>query len=95
MEGANCGNRNSADCKLAAEMWPYTEAGATMKGHRVAGLSALGWAADFSGTGGQVGENGLQRPHGLVSSLNSEVTLADLAEDIVEIGYPQPVRDAI
>lgn len=31
----------------------------------------------------------------LVSSLNSEVTLADLAEDIAEIGYPQPARDAI
>lgn len=29
----------------------------------------------------------------LVSSLNSEVTLVDLAEDIAEIGYPQPVRD--
>ncbi|MEY9850140.1 hypothetical protein [Streptacidiphilus sp. MAP5-3] len=31
----------------------------------------------------------------LVSSLNSEVTFADLAEDIAEIGYPQPGRDAI
>jgi hypothetical protein len=31
----------------------------------------------------------------LVSSLNSEVALADLAEDIAEIGYPQPVRDVI
>ncbi|MFI6846326.1 hypothetical protein OG535_01575 [Kitasatospora sp. NBC_00085] len=31
----------------------------------------------------------------LVSSLNSEVTLADLAEDIAEIGYPRPDRDAI
>ncbi|MFE1875580.1 hypothetical protein ACFW9N_32710 [Streptomyces sp. NPDC059496] len=29
----------------------------------------------------------------LVSSLNAEVTLADLAEDLVEIGYPQPTRD--
>ncbi|MEV4190480.1 hypothetical protein [Streptomyces toxytricini] len=28
----------------------------------------------------------------LVSSLNSEATLVDLAEDIAEIGYPQPVR---
>ncbi|WP_331770889.1 hypothetical protein OG948_45425 (plasmid) [Embleya sp. NBC_00888] len=31
--------------------------------------------------------------HKVVSSLNSEVTLADLAEDIAEIGYPQPNRD--
>ncbi|MFJ6619770.1 hypothetical protein ACIQOW_19610 [Kitasatospora sp. NPDC091335] len=31
----------------------------------------------------------------LVSSLNPEVTLADLAEDIAEIGYPQPVQDVI
>lgn len=31
----------------------------------------------------------------LVSSLNSEVTLADLAADIAEIGYQQPGRDAI
>ncbi|MER5557094.1 hypothetical protein ABT071_00570 [Streptomyces sp. NPDC002506] len=29
----------------------------------------------------------------LVSSLNSEVTLADLAEDLAEIGYLQPTRD--
>ncbi|POX55369.1 hypothetical protein C3489_10820 [Streptomyces sp. Ru71] len=29
----------------------------------------------------------------LVSSLNSEITLADLAVDIAEIGYPQPTRD--
>ncbi|MEU6215810.1 hypothetical protein ABZ891_38710 [Streptomyces sp. NPDC047023] len=29
----------------------------------------------------------------LVSSLNAEVTLADLARDIAEIGYPQPPRD--
>lgn len=28
-----------------------------------------------------------------MSSLNSEVTLVDLAEDIAEIGYPQPVQD--
>lgn len=28
----------------------------------------------------------------LVSSLNAEVSLADLAPDIAEIGYPQPVR---
>jgi hypothetical protein len=26
----------------------------------------------------------------LVSSLNAELTLADLAEDIAEIGYPGP-----
>ncbi|WP_069173645.1 hypothetical protein [Streptomyces griseus] len=31
----------------------------------------------------------------LVSSLNSEVALTELAEDIAEIGYPQPVRHAI
>ncbi|MFD9374185.1 hypothetical protein ACFWBH_01375 [Streptomyces sp. NPDC059999] len=31
----------------------------------------------------------------LVSSLNAEVTLADLAVDIAEIGYPQPARDEI
>ncbi|MEV8210583.1 hypothetical protein AB0P40_36690 [Streptomyces sp. NPDC079189] len=31
----------------------------------------------------------------LVSSLNSEVTLAGLAEDIAEIGYPQSGRDAL
>ncbi|MBP0458800.1 hypothetical protein [Streptomyces montanisoli] len=31
----------------------------------------------------------------LVSSLNPGVTLADLAEDIAEIGYPQPARDVI
>ncbi|WP_199848345.1 hypothetical protein [Streptomyces sp. Ag109_G2-6] len=31
----------------------------------------------------------------LVSSLNAEVTLADLAEDLAEIGYPQPARDVI
>ncbi|MFP8886766.1 hypothetical protein [Streptomyces mangrovi] len=31
----------------------------------------------------------------LVSSLNAEVTLADLAEDIAEIGYPQSARDVI
>ncbi|MCW5252846.1 hypothetical protein [Streptomyces sp. SHP 1-2] len=31
----------------------------------------------------------------LVSSLNSEVTVVDLAEDITGIGYPQPVRDVI
>ncbi|MFJ5881417.1 hypothetical protein [Kitasatospora cineracea] len=30
----------------------------------------------------------------LVSSLNPEVTLADLAEDIAEIGYPQPLQGA-
>lgn len=30
----------------------------------------------------------------LVSSLNPDVTLAELAEDIAEIGYPQPVREA-
>ncbi|GAA3045167.1 hypothetical protein GCM10017562_03040 [Streptomyces roseofulvus] len=29
----------------------------------------------------------------LVSSLNSDVTLADLAEDMAEIGYPQPAPD--
>ncbi|MFI8320650.1 hypothetical protein [Streptomyces sp. NPDC085529] len=29
----------------------------------------------------------------LVSSLNSEVTLADTAEDMAEIGYPQPAPD--
>ncbi|MFF4648233.1 hypothetical protein [Streptomyces sp. NPDC001389] len=29
----------------------------------------------------------------LVASLNAEVTLADLAEDLAEIGYPQPTRD--
>ncbi|MFD9380950.1 hypothetical protein ACFWBH_36495 [Streptomyces sp. NPDC059999] len=28
----------------------------------------------------------------LVSSLNPEATLADLAQDISEIGYPQPDR---
>ncbi|MFC8717840.1 hypothetical protein [Kitasatospora sp. NPDC057198] len=32
--------------------------------------------------------------HELVSSLNPAVTLVDLAEDIAEIGYPQPLRDA-
>jgi hypothetical protein len=26
----------------------------------------------------------------LVSSLNADVTLADLAKDIADIGYPQP-----
>jgi hypothetical protein len=31
----------------------------------------------------------------LVSSLNAEITLADLAEDISEIGYPQPDLDSI
>ena len=31
----------------------------------------------------------------LVSSLNPEVTLADLAGDIAEIGYPRPGRDAV
>ncbi|MFI1286446.1 hypothetical protein ACH4U5_37780 [Streptomyces sp. NPDC020858] len=31
----------------------------------------------------------------LVSSLNAEVTLADLAQDISEIGYPQPDRQSI
>ncbi|MFF2042793.1 hypothetical protein ACFVVX_20415 [Kitasatospora sp. NPDC058170] len=31
----------------------------------------------------------------LVSSLNSEATLTDLAEDISEIGYPQPAGDVI
>ncbi len=31
----------------------------------------------------------------LVSSLNSEVTLADLAEDIAEIGCSQPPRDTV
>ncbi|MFE2644500.1 hypothetical protein ACFXDO_18295 [Streptomyces nigra] len=31
----------------------------------------------------------------LVSWLNAEVTLADLAEDIAEIGYPRPGRDEI
>lgn len=31
----------------------------------------------------------------LVSSLNSEVTLADLAEDIAETGYPRSARDEI
>ena len=31
----------------------------------------------------------------LVASLNSEVTLADLAEDSAEIGYPQPVLDTM
>lgn len=31
----------------------------------------------------------------LVSSLNAEVTLADLAQDISEIGYPRPDRQAI
>ncbi|MGW9211019.1 hypothetical protein ACWGR4_29045 [Embleya sp. NPDC055664] len=31
--------------------------------------------------------------HELVSSLNAEVSLTDLAEDITEIGYPQPGRD--
>lgn len=31
----------------------------------------------------------------LVSSLNPEVTLAALAEDIAGIGYPQPVRDVV
>ncbi|MEV7525379.1 hypothetical protein [Streptomyces sp. NPDC091371] len=31
----------------------------------------------------------------LVSTLNAEATLADLAEDITEIGYPPSVRDAI
>ncbi|MFI5547787.1 hypothetical protein ACIA6E_28850 [Streptomyces sp. NPDC051815] len=31
----------------------------------------------------------------LVSSLNAEVTLADLARDIAGIGYPQPPRDVI
>ena len=29
----------------------------------------------------------------LVSSLNAEVTLADLAEDLAEIGYPKPTWD--
>ncbi|MFD5411268.1 hypothetical protein [Streptomyces nojiriensis] len=31
----------------------------------------------------------------LVSSLNAEVTLADLAQDISGIGYPQPARRPI
>lgn len=31
----------------------------------------------------------------LVSSLNAEVTLTDLAEDIAEIGYPQLAQDMI
>jgi hypothetical protein len=31
----------------------------------------------------------------LVSSLNAEVTLADLAQDISEIGYPQPNRESL
>ncbi len=30
----------------------------------------------------------------LVSSLNAEVTLADLAQDISEIGYPRPDRES-
>lgn len=31
----------------------------------------------------------------LVSSLNAEVTLADLAQDISEIGYPRPDRESL
>ncbi|MFD9522285.1 hypothetical protein [Streptomyces sp. NPDC059979] len=31
----------------------------------------------------------------LTSSLNAEVTLADLAQDISELGHPQPDRQSI